>query len=112
MRRVQPDVALVLEAPLRIADGLGGQVTQWVARGQLWGAMDAGSGREARGEAGAASVVAWRITVRAAPPGDPRRPRPGERLRLGPRIFRIEAVAEDGPRGRWLVCHAKEEGGA
>lgn len=103
-------VPLVLEAPERVADGLGGHVLNWVARGTLWAAMDASAGREARGEVGAVSVVTWKITLRAFPAGDPRRPAPGERLRLGARLFRIEAVAEQGTAGRWLICHAREEG--
>lgn len=110
MRAPRLNIPLVIEAPLRVADGLGGHATQWAPRGRVWAAMDASAAREARGEVGAVSVVTWRITLRGAPPGDPRRPVPGERLRLGARLFRIDAVAEEGAAGRWLVCHAREEG--
>ena len=103
---------LTLEAPVRQADGIGGQATVWRPLGTVWAEMRASAGREARGEVGAVSVVTWRITARAVPPGDPRRPAAGERLRLGGRLFRIEAVAEEGAAGRWLVCHAREEGAA
>ena len=48
------------------------------------------------------------LTVRAALAGDPRRPRPEQRLRMGEvrlRAFRIEAVSEVDPQGRWLTVH-------
>lgn len=107
-----PKHRLLLEAPWRVPDGMGGQATQWRALGAVWGAMRASAGREARGEVGAVSTVTWAITLRAAPAGDPRRPKTGQRLRMGARLFRIEAVAETGPAGRWLTCHAIEEGAA
>ena len=64
---------------------------------------------ERQAEVGAESVVSWRITVRAAREGDPRRPRPEQRFRMGARLFRIEAVAESGSAGQWLDCIAREE---
>ncbi|TRW96868.1 head-tail adaptor protein [Paracoccus sp. M683] len=103
------NVPLLLEAPQRQGDGLGGNRVDWQPLGKLWAEMRAGSGRERRGQAGAQSVVAWRITIRAAAHGDPRRPRPEQRLRLGARVFRIDAVAERDPDGRYLVCFAREE---
>ncbi|AXC50150.1 head-tail adaptor protein [Paracoccus suum] len=107
-----PRHRLILEAPERASDGMGGQTTVWRALGAIWAGMRASTGREARGEVGAVSVVSWAITTRAAPAGDPRRPRPGQRLRMGERLFRIEAIAETDAGGRWLTCHAREEGGA
>ena len=103
---------LVLESPERQPDGIGGQATVWRRLGIVWAEMRASAGREARGEVGAVSTITWAITLRAAPAGDPRRPRMGQRLRMGARLFRIEAVAEADAGGRWLTCHAKEEGGA
>jgi len=100
---------LGLETPARTADGLGGFVTRWQHLGWLWARMDARSGREAGTGTGAVSVVQWRITLRAAPVGDPRRPRPGQRFRLGPRLFLIGAVAEGDALGRTLDCFAREE---
>jgi len=101
---------LVLEAPRRIEDGIGGHSLDWTPLGTLWGEMRASAGRESRGEVGAVSIVTWSIMVRGAPPGDPRRPSAGQRLRLGQRLFRIEAVAERDPAGRYLTCFATEEG--
>lgn len=106
-------VPLVLESPVRAPDGMGGFQLSWQPAGQLWAEMRSGAGAERFAEVGAQSVVNWRITVRAAPAGDARRPRPEQRLRMGEgalaRRFRIEAVAEADPVGRWLVCIAKEE---
>lgn len=105
----QLNVALVLEAPLRESDGLGGHRVVWQSLGKLWGEMRSGSGGERSGQAGARSVVTWQIVTRAAADGDPRRPRADQRLRLGNRVFRIDAVAERDPDGRFLVCFAREE---
>ena len=106
-------VALVIESPVREPDGMGGYRLVWQDSGRIWAEMRSGAGGERLAEVGARSVVTWRITVRAAQAGDPRRPRPEQRLRMGEdpqaRRFRIEAVAEDDARGRWLVCVAKEE---
>ena len=106
-------VPLVIESPVREADGMGGYRLVWQDTGRIWAEMRSGAGGERFAEVGARSVVSWRITVRAALADDPRRPRPEQRLRMGEdpqaRRFRIEAVAEDDARGRWLVCVAKEE---
>lgn len=105
-------VRLALEAPERIGDGAGGYRVSWRRLGWLWAAMDAGSGRRRGAQVGPESVVRWRITLRGAPVGDPRRPLAGQRLRQGARLFRIEAVAERDTAGRWLECFATEETGA
>lgn len=102
-------VPLVLESPERMADGMGGYRMIWKPLGVLYGGMRAGSGSERQAEVGAESIVAWCITVRAAREGDPRRPRPEQRFRMGARVFRIEAVAEADPAGLWLNCIAREE---
>lgn len=104
------NVPLTLENAERLSDGMGGFDLCWRSLGVLWAEMRSGSGRETAGEIGAQSVVPWRITVRAAKAGDPRRPRPQQRLRMGKRLFRIDAVAEHDAAGRWLTCFAREEG--
>lgn len=103
------NVRLALEAPERQGDGLGGYQLVWRQLGWLWAEMKAGTGREQFAEVGPESVVAWRITVRGAAMGDPRRPAAGQRLKLNHRLFRIEAVAECDAAGRWLTCFAREE---
>ncbi len=105
----RPTVPVVLESAVRVEDWMGGHVVEWRPLGVLYAQMRAGSGAERPGEVGPQSVVGWRITVRGARPGDPRRPQAGQRLRMGARLFRIDAVAEADPMGRWLTCIATEE---
>lgn len=102
-------VPLTLESPERVADNMGGYRMVWQPKGVLYAKMQARAGAERQGEVGAQSVVTWRITVRGAPEGDPRRPRPEQRLRMGARVFRIDAVAEADAAGQWLDCFAREE---
>ena len=110
MRAPRLTVPLVLERAVRVEDWMGGHAVEWRRLGVLHAQMRAGSGAGRPGEVGPRNVVGWRITVRAARAGDPRRPQPGQRLRMGARLFRIEAVAEADPMGRWLNCIAIEEG--
>ncbi|MBK5944918.1 phage tail protein [Rhodobacter veldkampii DSM 11550] len=100
---------LVLEEARRVPDGAGGHVLDWVGLGEVWAEVRAGAGRERAGELLTLALVAWRITLRAAPEGSPRRPRPEQRLREGGRVFRILAVAEADPGARYLTCFAQEE---
>ncbi|MDO5604288.1 MAG: head-tail adaptor protein [Paracoccus sp. (in: a-proteobacteria)] len=101
-------IPLVLESAEHLPDGMGGHLTTWRALGLLYGQMTA-TGRQAGPETVPGTALRWRITMRAHPPGDPRRPRPGQRLRMGGRVFRIETVAEAGPHGRHLDVMAQEE---
>lgn len=100
---------LTLEAPVRVMDGAGGYSESWTALGELWAEIRPGTGREAeRGELAVASVP-LKITVRAAEPGAPSRPMPGQRFREGVRTFRILSVFEADAAARFLVCSAREE---
>lgn len=101
--------ALLLETPGRVADGAGGFARQWQAMGTLWAEVVPGRGAGAAGADAPLSRVPYRITVRAAPPGAPARPRPGQRFRDGARLFRILAVTERDARARFLTCFAEEE---
>jgi len=103
------DRRLVLEERRRTADGAGGFEGEWTVLGTLWAAMEAARGREVASAAGGLARVPWRITVRGAPAGSPRRPRAGQRLRDGARIFSVLAVAEADRAGRYLTCFAEEE---
>ena len=99
---------LILEAPERVADGAGGFTESWSALGIIWAeVLPRGSGREVE-----ASELGLKITVRAAPQGAPSRPDAAMRFRDGDRLYRIEAVTEADPAGRYLVCFSKEEVGA
>lgn len=102
-------VPLVLEARERRPDGMGGHRVAWRPLGVVHAAMNRGAGGLRAAEAGAESVISWKITLRAFPAGDPRRPVAGQRLRMGERVFGIDAVAEEGPMGRHLTIVAREE---
>ena len=109
MTAIRLNRRLVLEEAERVPDGSGGFATLWQQKGVLWAAIAAGAGRERAGEFVTVSAVTYRIVVRAAPFGAPRRPKPDQRLREGARVFRIVAVAENDPDGRYLTCFAQEE---
>ncbi|MDF0600941.1 head-tail adaptor protein [Psychromarinibacter sp. C21-152] len=110
MRR-RPDLSrrLVLEEAVRTPDGAGGYTTVWTPLGELWAEVDGRRGRA--DEAGALSLakVVYRITVRGAPVGSPRRPVAGQRLRDGNRRFAVMAVTEYDMRARYLMCFARED---
>lgn len=108
MRSYHLNRRLVLEAPVRVADGSGGYHEVWAARGQIWAAVTLrGAGREVD-QAARLQLV---ITMRAVPPGAAARPDATMRFRDGARIYRIAAVHEVDPAARWLSCFAVEEVG-
>ena len=61
---------LVLEAPVRAADGSGGFSVGWVALGALWAEVSANGGVERQVAGVAVSRVGYRIVVRGAPATD------------------------------------------
>ena len=100
---------LVLEAPVRVPDGAGGMIESWASLGTLWAEVRPRSGRE-RAQAGEpVSTMGYRIVVRGAPVGSVQRPAPEQRFRDGARLYRIRAVAEQEPAGRYITCFADEE---
>lgn len=109
MKRVALNRRLVLETLQRSDDGAGGFIEVWQELGTLWGNVRPRSGRLTEGEAGALSIFAFQIKVRGAPEGQSNRPKAWQRFRLGTRIFRIEAVTEDEPKGSYLICQCEEE---
>lgn len=109
MTAVTLNRSLTLEALVRVPDGLGGFTESWIARGSLWAEIVPGSGRDLPGEEIILSAVPLRITVRAAPMGASSRPIAGQRFREGTRAFRIIAVTERDPDGRYLACFSREE---
>lgn len=100
---------LELEAQQRNEDGAGGARVQWQSLGTLWAAIHPRSARMASGETGAVSRAGFRIIVRGAPQGASGRPGPGQRFRMGQRLFRVEAVTEMEPDGLYLICECEEE---
>jgi head-tail adaptor len=109
MNAPQLNRALVLESPAQVPDGAGGFTQSWVTVGTLWGEVVAGSGREPAGVEITLASVPYRITVRGAPTGSPRRPLPKQRFRDGARIYHLVAVTERDPDGLYLTCFAREE---
>ncbi|QBX99842.1 head-tail adaptor protein [Rhodophyticola sp. CCM32] len=99
---------LRLEGPARAPDGAGGFVEVWEHLGIIWAEVAPRTGRDDA----TISRLGLRITVRAAPQGAPSRPTPQQRFVDGTRIYRIEAVTETDPEGRYLTCYASEEAGA
>ena len=100
---------MVLEAVDRAPDGAGGFVEVRRVLGRLWAELDPRSGRESGEEEAPLGPVTCRITVRGAPPSSPRRPRPGQILREGTRVFRLLAISEADAGARFLTCYAREE---
>ncbi|MDN5786233.1 head-tail adaptor protein [Pseudorhodobacter sp.] len=109
MKPVELSRALLLEAPVQVADGMGGFSLTWAALGTVWAEVLPGTGRDVAGEEVVLSSVPYRITVRGAPQGAESRPVPGQQFRDGVRIFTILAVTERDAAGRYLVCFVKEE---
>lgn len=97
---------LLLEDPQRAPDGAGGYTETWVALGTLWAEVKSLSGRLA---GDSVSLQKYRITLRASPEGFASRPRPDQRFRDNDRLYRIDAIAENGPDARYLTCFAVEE---
>ena len=100
---------MALQAAVQSPDGMGGFTTLWQTLGSHWVHLKAGAGRETAAGEQLLGQVAYRITLRAAPPGDAARPKPGQRLVEGERCFLIRAVADLGPEARYLICHCHEE---
>ena len=109
MRPLRLNRRLTLEAAQRVPDGAGGYSETWVTQGEVWAQVQASTGRERAGEELGVSTVRYKIVVRGAPFGAPSRPTSEQRFREGTRIFRILAVAERDPEGRYLTCFATEE---
>jgi head-tail adaptor len=100
---------MILEDPVRADDGAGGHVTTWQALGTLYADVKSGTGRQTSGIVATLSKLTCRVIVRAAPEGAPSRPKAGQRLREGNRVFRIDAVAAFDRGAHYLTCFAVEE---
>jgi head-tail adaptor len=109
MKAPRLNLEVVLENPVRTADGAGGYSESWQALGTLWAQILPGSGREANGPAGAVSLSRHRVILRAAPVGQQMRPVAGQRLRLGTRRLAVEAVTELPDQPLYLRCDVTEE---
>lgn len=94
---------LVHETPVDLPDGMGGVSRSFLAVDALWGAIETSAvPGEFADRPGA--VLTYKVTVRA-----PAIVEPGDRLRLGARLFHVEAVSDPEGRGRRLLCQCREE---
>lgn len=100
---------LALEERQRSADGSGGYTETWIELGLLWGDVRARGASTTEVTAGATTLVRYRIFVRGAREGDPKRPQVGQRFRNGSKAYTIDSVSENDPRGAYLMCVAREE---
>ena len=100
---------MILEDPVRADDGAGGYVTTWQTLGTLYADVKSGTGRQTGGIVATLSKLTCRVIVRAAPEGAPSRPKAGQRLREGNRVFRIDAVAAFDRCAHYLTCFVVEE---
>ncbi len=109
MKRLVLNRPMVLEEPQATADGAGGQSLVWVPLGTLWVALEPGTGGEKFGPVAPEGRMTFRAFCHAAPHGSPRRPRAGQRLREGARLFRILAASEADSAGAYLLLFLVEE---
>ena len=100
---------LTLQEKSTLPDGAGGFVPGWSSLGQLWARIEARTARSVPHDEVSASIGAYRIIVRSAPVGAPSRPRAGQRLLEGSRIFTINGVADYDTGGHFLMLTAQEE---
>lgn len=100
---------LVLETPVRVADGAGGFTETWSPLGQLWAEVKPSSSRERMSGTVTMSGTPYKITVRSAPVGASARPRAEQRFREGTRRFRILGISDGDRASMYLTCHAIEE---
>ncbi|MCC6007592.1 MAG: head-tail adaptor protein [Rhodobacteraceae bacterium] len=98
-----------LERSVRSPDGAGGHVESWQEVALVWVDLRPASGGAGTEDLRPLSRLAFRGLVRGVPPAHPARPRPGDRLREGARLFAVEAASEADPAGRFLRLWLAEE---
>lgn len=103
---------LILERSEAVADGAGGFSRVWPEIGTLWGDVRMRSGDLRDTEFGQTPRLRLRVKTQAVPEGHEMRPRVGDRLRDGGRLYQISALHEGDPLGRTLVLLVSEEVGA
>lgn len=108
-REPQLNWRLTLEERQRVADGAGGFTEAWTTLGQLWGEIQTRSAAGGGLDGGPSSRVRHRITVRGAPEGSAMRPKIGQRMRTGTRLFEVKGVGERDATGIYLDIWAEEE---
>ena len=95
---------LILEKPVAAPDGAGGSTLAWVATGLVAADLIPVKAEERGSGEGIADMILHRIVLRHRPDVAP-----GDRFRLGTRVFLILAVSDPQEDGRYLACLAEEE---
>jgi SPP1 family predicted phage head-tail adaptor len=95
---------LVLEAPVRAADGGGGAVVTWVALAEVWAAIEPVTAAERVTADGVSGRASHEITVRHRADIAP-----AMRFRLAGRILEITGILDIDERRRLLKCFCREE---
>jgi SPP1 family predicted phage head-tail adaptor len=94
---------LVLEDPVEAPDGQGGFAISWTERAAVWAMVEPSGGRAALYAGRAAVLSTHRIWLRHRDDV-----KPGQRLRRGVRLYRIDQAEDaDGTR-RYLIVRATE----
>lgn len=95
---------VLLEAPVRVADGGGGATVTWTPVAEIWAGIEPITGGEGVLGEGLAGRVSHEIAVRHRSGVGPHM-----RFRFGARIFEIKAVLDVDERRRMLRCQCREE---
>ena len=95
---------IVLEAPIRSADGGGGATVVWAPVAELWAAIAPTTGSESVLAESVTGRVSHEIVVRHRADIEP-----AMRFRLGQRRFEIAAVLDVDERRRMLRCLCRED---
>ncbi|MEM7441639.1 MAG: head-tail adaptor protein, partial [Pseudomonadota bacterium] len=93
----------------RVSDGAGGFAETWAPLGQLWADINTRGASDGRLDAGPSTKMRHRLVVRGADETSPMRPKIGQRLRTGSRVFVIYGVSERDVTGLYLEIWAEEE---
>jgi len=95
---------VALQSKVLTPDGGGGFAENWETYATVWAMFETGRGTQSLQAGRLESRVSQRVVIRKREDISP-----NHRLRLGPRIFAIRAIEDEGPQALWmtLVC---EEG--
>jgi SPP1 family predicted phage head-tail adaptor len=93
---------LTIERAIRTGDGGGGASVVWGVVGDVWGAVEAASGKESVSSERVSGQAAYLITIRNRTDLGP-----AMRFRRGNEHFEILAILDKDGRGRFLQCHCE-----
>ncbi|MGH6922551.1 MAG: phage head closure protein [Propylenella sp.] len=96
---------LALEKATPMLDGAGGATLAWSSVATVSADVVPLKAEERTVGEGFSDVVSHRIVIRHRSDA-----LPGDRFRLGARVFAIKGVTDPEEDGRWLVCLCGEEG--